>query len=300
MKQMSKLSFAKMKLKYEKAEPFNFAGLENQSYEKAKVVVFPVPYYSTTYWHPDTKFGPQALIEASRHMELYDLELEKNLSKVGIYTLDPLAPSKNSPLEVVNQIEKVVSQLLKDKKLLFMSGGEHSITLGAVKAVSKKFKKLSVLYFDAHTDMRNEFEGTKYHHGTVARRISELPVSLTQVGIRAVCEEEASFLKKHPQVSHIFLAPDVPIQEIINTLDQNVYISVDLDSFDPSIMPSTGTPEPGGLSWEQVIGLIKEVSKQKNIVGFDIVELSPIPGISFPEFLAAKLAYKIIGYSLLQ
>lgn len=287
--------------KFDNSEPFNFAGLDDQTYEKAKVVVFPVPYSSTTYWSPATKFGPQVLIEASRHMELYDLELEVDIAaKTGIFTLDPLAPSKNSPLEVVNQIEKVVTQLIKDKKIMFMSGGEHSITLGAVKAMSKKYKKLSVLDFDAHTDMRNEFERTKFHHGTVMRRVSELPVKLTQVGIRAVSEEEVLFLKKHPKTSNIFYAPEVPVQEIVDTLEENVYISIDLDNLDPSIMPATGTPEPGGLSWEQITSLIKEVGKQKNIVGFDIVEMSPIAGISFPEFLAAKLAYKIMGYSLLQ
>lgn len=286
---------------YDQAEPFNFAGLADQSYDKAKVVVFPVPYSSTTYWNPDTKFGPQALIESSRHIELFDLELNQDISRSvgGIFTLDPLAPSKNSPLEVVNQIEKVVTQLIKDKKLMFMSGGEHSITLGAVRAFAKKYKNLSVLYFDAHIDMRNEFEGTKYHHGTVARRISEIPVTLTQVGIRSVSEEEVIFLTKRPKASNIFYAPELPVQQIIDTLDQNVYLTIDLDSFDPSIMPSTGTPEPGGLSFEQVTGLIKAVGQQRKIVGFDIVEMSPIPGISFPQFLAAKLAYKIIGYSLL-
>lgn len=287
--------------KYETAEPFNFAGLSGQTYEKAKVVVFPVPYSSTTYWNPNTKFGPQVLIEASRHMELYDLELGCDISsKLGVYTLDMLAPSKNSPLEMVGQVEKVVAQIIKDKKFMFMSGGEHSITLGAVKATSKKYRKLSVLYFDAHTDMRDAFEGTKYHHGTVARRISELPVKLTHVGARSISEEEVLFFKKNPKATTIFHAPEVPIQEIIDTLEENVYISIDLDNLDPSIMPSTGTPEPGGLSWEQETNLIREVGKQRNIVGFDIVEMSPIPGIPFPEFLAAKLAYKIMGYSLLK
>lgn len=288
------------KPKFDAAEPFNFAGLSGQTYQNAKVVVFPVPYSSTTYWNPDTKFGPQALIEASRHMELYDLELNCDIStNLGIYTLDILSPSKNSPLEMVNQVEKVVSQILQDKKFMFMSGGEHSITLGAAKAYAKKFKNLSILYLDAHTDMRDEFEGTKYHHGTVARRISEIPVQLTQAGIRSTSEEEITFLKKHPKTSNIFHAPQVPIDQIVETLNENVYISIDLDSLDPSIMPSTGTPEPGGLTWEQETNLMREIGKQRNIVGFDIVEMSPIPGISFPECLAAKLAYKIMGYALL-
>lgn len=289
-----------MSIKYPKAEPFNFAGLEEQSFEKSKVVVLPVPYSSTTYWSPDTKFGPQALIEASRHMELYDLELSCDISqKLGIYTLDPLSPSKNSPLEMINQLEDAVSQILKLKKFPFISGGEHSLTLGVVKAVLKKYPKVSVLDFDAHTDFRDQFEDTKYHHGTVMRRIYDLGVSISQVGIRAPSEEEIKFFRKNPKASNIFYAPNVLIDEIIDTLNKDVYISIDLDNFDPSFMPATGTPEPGGLNWQQVTGLIKEVGKRKNIVGFDIVELSPIPGIYSCEFIAAKLAYKIMGYALL-
>lgn len=290
-----------MNIKYPKAEPFNFAGLSDQTLESSRVVVLPVPYSSTTYWSPDTKFGPQALIEASRHMELYDLELQLDIAeKLGIFTLDPLSPSKNSPKEMVTQVEDAVSQILKLKKFPFISGGEHSITLGVVKAILKKYPKVSVLDFDAHTDFRDEFEGTKYHHGTVMHRVYDLGVPITQVGIRAPSEEEIKFFKKNPKASNIFFAPKVPIDEIIDTLNEDVYISIDLDNFDPSFMPSTGTPEPGGLTWEQVTGLIKEVGKKRNIVGFDIVEMSPIPGISFPEFMAAKLAFKIMGYALLQ
>ncbi len=290
-----------MNIKYPKAEPFNFAGLDGQTLQNSKVVVLPVPYSSTTYWSPDTKFGPQAIIEASRHMELYDLELACDISaKLRIYTLDPLSPSKNSPLEMTQQVEDAVSQILKLKKFPFISGGEHSITLGVVKAIQKKYPNVSVLDFDAHTDFRDEFEGTKFHHGTVMRRVYDLGIPITQVGIRSISEEEVKFLKKHPKASNIFYAPKVPTEQIISTLKEDVYISIDLDNFDPSFMPATGTPEPGGLTWEQVTGLIKEVGKRKNIVGFDIVEMSPIPGISFPEFMAAKLAYKIMGYSLLQ
>lgn len=288
-------------LKYPAAEPFNFCGLENQTLENSQVIVLPIPFSSTTYWNPDTKFGPQALIEASRHIELYDLELGVDISsKTGIYTLDPLSPSKNSPQEMIEEVEDIVSQIIKLKKFPFISGGEHSITLGVVKAISKKYPNLSVLDFDAHTDFRDQFEGTKFHHGTVMRRVYDLGLPITQVGIRAPSEEEIKFFRKNPEASNIFYAPEVPKEQIISTLKDNVYISIDLDNFDPSIMPSTGTPEPGGLNWRQVTELIKEVGKRKNIVGFDIVEMSPIPGLIFPEFMAARLAYKIIGYSLLQ
>lgn len=290
-----------MNIKYNRAEPFNFAGLDGQTLQNSKVVVLPIPYSSTTYWSPDTKFGPQALIEASRHMELYDLELQCDIAaKLGIYTLDPLSPSKNSPKEMTDELENAVSQILKLKKIPFICGGEHSITLGVVKAIQKKYPNVSVLDFDAHTDFRDRFEGTKFHHGTVMRRVYDLGVAITQVGIRSVSEEEVKFFKKNPKAANIFYAPNVPVEEIISTLKEDVYISIDLDDFDPSFMPATGTPEPGGLSWEQVTGLIKEVGKRKNIVGFDVVELSPIPGLLSCEFLAAKLAYKIMGYSLLQ
>lgn len=288
-----------LNLKYPKAEPFNFGGLEVQDFKTAKIAILPVPYSSTTYWNPDTKDGPRAIIEASRHIELYDLELKCDISKkVGIFTLPSLSPSKNSPQEMTQEVENTINQILKLKKIPVIFGGEHSITLGEIKAAAKIYKNLSVLDLDAHTDMRDEFEGTKFHHGTVMRRISELGVKLTQVGIRSVSEEEIKFLSKN-HISNIFYAPEVPIDKILETLDENVYISIDLDNFDPSIMPSTGTPEPAGLTWAQVTSLIKEVAKNKNIVGFDIVEMSPIPGISYAEFMAAKLAYKIIGYIVL-
>lgn len=284
------------KIKYQTAEPFNFAGLEKQNFEESEVVVFPVPYSSTTYYNPNTKDGPRALIEASRHMELWDQELGMDTSsKVGIFTLESLAPSKHSPQEVVKQVEEVISQIFKAKKFPLMVGGEHSISLGAAKAASKYFKNLSVLQFDAHTDLRDEFEGTKYHHGCVMRRILDLKVPVTQVGIRSISEEEAKFIKKTHKPD-IFYAPNLPIDQIISTLKDNVYISFDLDALDPSIMPATGTPEPGGLGWYETLNLLKEVCKNREVVGADIVELSPLPGISAPDFLAAKLAYKLIGY----
>lgn len=289
--------------KFESGEPFNFAGLEDQTYEKAKAIVFPVPYASTTYWSPDTKFGPQALIEASRHLELYDTELKIDIAaKIGgIYTLRSLAPSKNSPQEVVEQIDQVVSQLLADGKFPVTLGGEHSIALGPIRAAAKKFKNLSVLQIDAHTDLRDEFEGTKFHHGCVMGRVvRDLKLPVTQVGIRSVSEEEVAFIKATKREKYIFYAPETPIAKIIKTLKQNVYLSFDLDGLDPAIMLSTGTPEPGGLGYYQVLALIKTVAKKRKIVGVDLVELSPLPGISAPDFLAAKLAYKIIGYCLLQ
>lgn len=275
---------------YPTLEPFNFLGLNEQDYEKARVVVFPVPYNSTTYWKSGTKDGPQALIEASRHVELYDIETKKDASKQGIFTLEMLEPSKNSPEETIERIKSVMDKLLQDGKFPVILGGEHSITLGAVRSFKERFKDFSVLQIDAHSDLRDEFEGTKFHHACVMKRIKDLGVSITQVGIRSMSEGETA--------DNIFLAPDLPVEKIIATLADNVYLTFDLDALDPSIMPATGTPEPGGLLWYETLNLIKEVAKQRKIIGADVVELDPIPGLSAPDFLAAKLAYKIINYSV--
>lgn len=276
------------KFSYPALEPFNFLGLPDQDYQKSKAVVFPVPYSSTTYWKAGTKDGPQAIIDASRHVELYDAELKKDCSKNGIFTLPFLEPSKNSPEETVARIRNVILQIIEDNKFPMMLGGEHSITLGAVQAFKEKFSDFSVLQLDAHTDLREEFEGTKFHHACVMKRVKDLGLSITQAGIRSISEGE--------EPDSAFSAPELPIDKIIATLKENVYLTFDLDALDPSIMPATGTPEPGGLGWYQVLELIKEVAKNRKIIGADVVELDPIPGLAAPDFLAAKLVYKIISY----
>lgn len=284
------------KFTFPQTEPFNFLGLDNQDWRQARVVIFPVPYNSTTYWKSGTKDGPRAIIEASRHLELWDQELDRDTSIVGIYTLGELQVSKNSPKETIDLIEKVESQILRSRKFPLMLGGEHSITLGGVTACAKKFKNLSVLQLDAHTDSRDEFEGTKYHHACHMRRaVEDLKLPAVHVGIRSTSQEEQEFFKKS-KLDKIFYAPDLPVDEIIAALSPNVYLTIDLDVFDPGVMPATGTPEPGGLGWYQVLSLLKQVAKERKIVAADITELDPIPGIAAPDFAAAKLAYKIIGY----
>ena len=277
-----------MNFDYPKLEPFNFLGLEDQDYDKSKVAVFPVPYSSTTYWKSGTKEGPQAIIEASRHIELYDVETKRDASRYGVFTLELLEPSKNSPEETMARIKNVMDKLLHDGKFPVTLGGEHSITLGAIQAFKEKFNDFSVLQIDAHSDLREEFEGTKFHHACVMKRIKDLGISITQVGIRSVSEGE--------KLENAFFAPDLPVEKIISTLKEKVYLTFDLDAFDPSIMPSTGTPEPGGLGWYETLNLIKEVARQRKIIGADVVELDPIPGLHAPDFLAAKLVYKIINY----
>src|SRR3989338_6475036 len=274
---------------YPALEPFNFLGLNEQNYEKARVAIFPAPYSSTTCWKTGANEGPRALIEASRHMELYDIEEGKDVSKEGIFTLPFLAPSKNSPAEVVGEVKEVVSKILLDKKFPLMIGGEHSISLGAVQAVREQFSDFSVLQIDAHSDLRDEFEGTKFHHACVMKRIKDLGISITQVGIRSTSEGEELG-------DSVFFAPDLPMDKIIATLKEKVYLTFDLDGLDPSIMPSTGTPEPGGLLWYETLKLIKEVAQKRKIIGADVVELDPIPGLVAPDFLVPQLVSKIINY----
>ena len=286
---------------YPRVEPWNFGGLDNQDYKTAKVVVFPVPYDSTTYYMGGTKQGPFALINASRHMELFDLEKGKDISTVGIFTLEPLEPSKNSPEETIGRVEEVLTKVVQDNKFPLMLGGEHSITLGAVRAMHKKYgADFSVVHFDAHTDLRNEFQGTRFHHGSVMRRTTELGIPVTHMGIRSVSEEEMEYLKgKGKEENFVFYAERKhTLEEMVSTLKENVYITVDVDVLDSSVMPATGTPEPGGLTWYQIIDAVRAIAAKKKIIGADVVELAPIPGMVAPDFLAAKLAYKIIGFAL--
>lgn len=283
---------------YQATEPFSFLGLEVQNWQSAKVAILPVPYNSTTYWKSGTKDGPRAIIEASRHLEWWDEELGQDTSKVGIYTLPELQVSKNSPKETIDLVAKVIDQIYKAGKFPLMLGGEHSIALGGAMATTKKFRNLSVLQLDAHTDSRFEFEGTKYHHATHMRRVVEdLKLPAVHVGIRSTSEEEVEFLQKSKK-NKVFYAPNLPIDQIVASLTPNVYLTFDIDVLDPSIMPAVACPEPGGLGWYETLALLKAVAQNRQIVGADIVELDPIPGIAAPDFLAAKLAYKLIGYML--
>jgi agmatinase len=280
-----------------KEEPsFNFLGLENQNQKKSKVWILPVPFEATVFNLGGTREGPRAIIEASRNVEFFDEDLKKDISKIGIFTLPFLSLTKNSPKEAVLQIQKGVEKILKKKKFPVILGGEHTVTLGAVLAFKKFFKNnFSILQFDAHSDLRDEFEGTKYHHATFARRIVEdLKIKICQVGIRAISEEEFDFINKTKKVK-VFYKRNYDQKEILNFLTGKVYLTIDLDVLDPSIMPAVGTPEPEGIFFENLLEIIKKIAKEKEILGFDVVELSPIPGFFSPNYLAAKLIYKILG-----
>jgi agmatinase len=281
---------------FEEELPFNFLGLRNQNPKKAKVWILPVPLEATVFNLGGTKEGPKAIIDASRNVELFDEDLKKDISKIGIFTLPFLSLTKNSPKEAIFQIQDAIEKILKNKKFPVILGGEHTLTLGVVLALKRFFKnEFSILQFDAHCDLRDEFEGTRYHHATFARRIvDDLKIKVCQVGVRAISKEEFDFLKKTKRVK-IFYKRNYDERGILNFLTKRVYLTIDLDSLDPSIMPAVGTPEPEGLFFENVLEIVKAVTKEKEILGFDVVELSPIPGFFAPNYLAAKLISKILG-----
>lgn len=279
--------------------PYNFGALKNQNFKKAKIIIVPVPYDPSTTYKSGTREGPQAIVDASRHIdEVFETKKGTVFKDSGaIFTFDEVELCQESPEKMMEGLEQLMDKLVGQKKIPLMLGGEHSLTLGPVRALKKKYKNLSILQIDAHTDLRDEYEGNKYSHACVMRRIRDLGILAVQVGIRSFDKEIDDYIKEE-KIKTIFPAPALPIQKIINCLSSNVYLTVDLDGFDPSIMPAVGTPEPGGLGWYEVLRLIESVSKKKNIVGADIVELCPIPGFIAPDYLAAKLTYKIINFIL--
>lgn len=285
-----------MKNSFSQKEPLNFLGLRKQNKKKAKFWVLPVPLETTVFNLGGTKEGPLAIILASRAIELFDEDLKKEIKEEDFFTLPFLDFSKNSTKEAILDIQKAVFEILKNKKFPVILGGEHTITLGAVLAFKKLFgKKFSVLQFDAHCDLRNEFEGTKYSHATFARRIVEdLKIKICQLGIRSFSKEEFDFFKNSKLVK-VFFKKDYNLKEISNFLEQHIYLTIDLDCFDPSIMPAVGTPEPEGFLFEEILNLIKEILKNKKIIGLDCVELCPIPGLFAPNYLASKLIFKILN-----
>lgn len=281
--------------------PFNFGAIlhELADYDKAKVAILPVPYDATTTYQPGTRNGPKALIEASRCLEFYDEETGKNFSDVGVCTLDEMEVVDDTE-KMVNRVYEGVRVLLGDNKKVVLIGGEHSISSGSAKAHIEKYPDLTVLHVDAHADMRDELAENRYNHGCVARRISEM-CPLVSVGVRSIAEEEAEHIRSSNGRIKIFFAKDIHnssawMDEAVKSLGKNVYITIDLDAFDISVMPSVGTPQPGGMQWYHMLEFMKKIAAAKNVVGFDVTELMPIPGNHAPDVLAAKLVYKLIGY----
>lgn len=282
---------------------YNFCGLQKKYSKKetSRFHILPVPYEATTSYGQGTALGPKATIDASLHIETYDEELGLDTYKLGIHTLPFVEPKTTDPEHMANELTKIVYNELsagKNEKLLISLGGEHSISPGLVKAFRKKYADLSVLHLDAHADLRDSFQGTKYSHACANRRILEYCPSVS-CGIRSLSREEADFIKETGK--DIFFEKDAldKINKINSLLSQNIYITLDLDVLDPSIMPSTGTPEPGGWTWHELCGFLKKIILNKNVVGIDVVELSPINGMTAPDFTSAKLIYRIMGYAAL-
>lgn len=275
----------------------NFAALTPQyaEFETSKVVVLPIPYDSTTTWRSGSRDGPLAIIDASQHLELYDHELDRESHLVGIHTLPELQPSMKGPEETVMRVHEVASDLIRKDKFVVMLGGEHSLTVGMVKAFRERFDSLSVLQLDAHADLRDAYEDSKYSHACVMRRVLEY-CPIVQVGIRSLCEEEHRFLAQNQMQP--FFAEGLPldVDGIVSALSADVYVTIDLDVLDPSIMSAVGTPQPGGISWHEILKVLRRVAETRRIVGCDLVELCPAEGPPSCAFLAAKLAYKLIGY----
>ncbi len=283
----------------------NFLAIEKKysSIGNSKIAIVSSPYEKTTSYGKGTSKGPKAIIEASHYVEFFDEETGKEVCFTeGIATMKPLNFQKLSGKKALDLIYWNVLTLIRSGKFVVTLGGEHSISTAPIKAHFESYDNLSILHFDAHSDLRDEYEGSKYSHASFAARVSEFTTKITQVGIRAQCKEEFNFIKEkgiNTYYAHTIRERGFDaslIEEIISTLDKNVYITFDVDYFDPSIMPSTGTPEPNGFYWHETMQLLKSICSKRNLVGFDVVELAPRKEFSFPDFLTAKLIYKILNY----
>jgi len=274
-----------------------FAGIPEEFAleESAKVVLIPVPYDGTSTYGKGADQGPEAIYEAAENMELYDIETNSEVYLQGIF-IAPTVTEDSTPEAMCEAVEASFKSYLDKDKFVTMLGGEHSVSIGAIQAMRKKYPDLSVLQLDAHSDLRPEYHGSACNHACALHRASK-ETNLVQVGIRSMDSVELPFLN----ANKLFTSYDIRSNEhwqadVVDCLGENVYITIDLDVFDPSIMPSTGTPEPGGLLWNETLDLLKMVYKSCNVVGFDIVELAPKPELSSPDFLAAKLYYKLLSY----
>ena len=268
-----------------------FSGKEN-----SEIVILPVPYDETSTWGKGTDKGPFALLEASQELELYDVETCAEVYRHGIFTHPDLAVAGLEPQEMVKKVKTVTAGLIDEKKFIVTVGGEHSVSIGSVMAHAEKFDNMCVLQLDAHADLRKEYKGSPYNHACVMARVKEI-CPFVQVGIRSLSAEEAAGAVRED----IFYAHEIKntadwVSKVVKRLGLNVYVSIDLDVFDPAFVPSTGTPQPGGLDWREVTSLLKAVSESKNVVGFDVVELCPNPLERSSDMLAATLVYRFLSY----
>jgi len=283
--------------------PMNFGGIDEtefSAFETARILILPVGYEGTVSYGTGTGAGAMAIVDASRNMELYDDETDAEIYKIGIHTLNEFTP-RETPEVMMNELYEHSKELLKSDKFLCMLGGEHSVSAPIIKAHAEKYHNISILQIDAHADLRDEYDGTPYSHASImARTVKDLKIPAVQVGIRSISTDEARSLDDLPHTK-IFWAKDIVgstdwIDDAVNSLTENVYLTIDIDGLDPSLVPTTGTPEPGGLGWYETLALIRKLAETRRIVGMDLVEFSKTENSDAPAFLCAKLVYKSLAY----
>lgn len=285
----------------------NFLAIEPKysSFEKSKVVVLPVPYEHTVSYGAGTKDGPRAILKASGYVEFYDEETGREVCKeLGVATLPPMSFGTTKDRAALERISAALENLIDRKKFVVTLGGEHTITQAPVAVYAKRYPQLSVLQIDAHSDLRKDYQGSKYSHASVMARVCEIvnPKRVVQVGIRAQCIEEAEFIQSrgvntlYAHEIHGGKYGENWQEQALSKLGKDVYVTFDVDGLDPSIMPSTGTPEPNGLFWQETMQLLRKVGERKNVVGCDVVEFAPMKGLHHPDLTAAKLVSKMINY----
>ena len=283
--------------------PMNYGGIEESefsAFDSAQVLVFPVSYEGTVSYGAGTGAGAMAIIDASRNMELYDEETDAEVYKIGIHTLDEFAP-RETPAAMSEALYEESKNLLKAEKFMCMLGGEHSVSAPVIRAHAEKFHNLSILQIDAHADLRDEYDGTPHSHASImARTVKDLRIPAVQVGIRSISADEMRLLDSGIPTK-IFWAKDIVgrtdwIDTAIDSLTENVYLTIDIDGLDPSLVPTTGTPEPGGLGWYEVLTLIRRLAEKRRVVGMDLVEFAKTENSDAPAFLCAKLVYKTLAY----
>jgi len=283
----------------------NFLALDKEfsSYKDSYITILPVPYESTTSYGKGTELGPAAVLDASHYVEFFDEELNRELCfEKGISTIRSLNFEKRKAKKAVEYICMVITDLINDGKYVVTLGGEHTIAIAPIKAHLKFDKNISVLQFDAHSDSRDRYEGKKYSHACFTARVAEFTNEIIQVGVRAQSKEEYNYIKE--KKINTFYAYEIRDgkygnnwqEAVINSLKEKVYVTFDVDYYDPSLMPSTGTPEPNGFFWNETNKFLKTLGQERKVIGFDVVEVAPIKGFSSPDYLAAKLIYKMLNY----
>lgn len=278
----------------------NYAGIADEfaQLETAKVVLIPVPYDGTSTWGKGADKGPETFLEASENMELYDIETESEVYRQGIHLTEAITEN-TSPEAMVNAVHKTTKEYIKRNKFVTLFGGEHSISIGSIRAFNECFDNLTVLHIDAHADLRESYDGTAYNHACAVHEASQ-NTNLVQVGIRSMDAIEKTFMDAEKTFfAHDMVTDEYWMDKVIEAMSDTVFITFDLDALDPSILPSTGTPEPGGLLWYETLDFLKQVFEEKNVVGFDIVELCPNKVDKSSDFLAAKLYYKMLSYKFM-